>query len=61
MMKGDFFFFALAGSGYIMGGLVDAHPESKRTVERPRLRQDHVSKELHGFKFSQAGCAGAAM
>lgn len=41
---------ALAGLGYIMGGLVDAHPESKRMAERPRVRQYHVSKKLHGFK-----------
>lgn len=45
-MKGDF--FVDAGLGYIMGGLVDAHPESKRMAERPHICQ-YVSKKLHGF------------
>lgn len=50
---------ALAGLGYIMGGLVDAPPET--TVERPHTCQYHVSKNLKGFKLSRAGCAGAVM
>lgn len=42
------------GLGYIMGGLVDAHPGSKRMVERPHLRQYHASKNRKGFKFKPA-------